>query len=82
MHKILSILAVAVAAAIVAPAPSQAARYYRASSNTPAELSAGAAGYWTNPAGAELAAGAVTGTVVGLGVSEGWWGATAAPYSP
>jgi hypothetical protein len=28
--------------------------------------------------GAEVGAGVVGGTVVGLGVSEGWWGATAA----
>lgn len=79
MRKALSILAVAIAAAIAAPATSHAARYhYRASANTPAELSAGAAGYRFNPVPGEVTAGVVTGTVVGLGVSEGWWGATAA----
>ena len=34
--------------------------------------------YENNAAGAELATGAVVGAVVGLGVSQGWWGATVA----
>lgn len=34
--------------------------------------------YPSTAAPAAVSAGAVTGTVIGLGVSEGWWGATAA----
>jgi hypothetical protein len=34
--------------------------------------------YPNTAAPAAVGAGAVTGTVIGLGVSEGWWGATAA----
>jgi hypothetical protein len=62
MRKVLSILAVAAATAVAVPASTQAASYVRANGGT----------------GAETAAGVATGTAIGLGVSEGWWGTTAA----
>lgn len=56
-------LMIAAAAAALASAPALAAEPY----------------YDYNPAApAEVTTGAVTGTVVGVGVSEGWFGATAA----
>ncbi len=61
MRKLLCALSLAAAAALMAP-------------------TAQAAGYYANPAydrdAAAATAGVVGGTVVGLGVSEGWWGAT------
>jgi hypothetical protein len=40
---------------------------------------AASAQYYDNRHAATVGAGAVTGTVVGLGLSEGWWGHTALP---
>jgi len=66
MRKVLCVLSLAAAAALTA-STAQAARYYP----YPAYP-------YANRDAAELGAGAVGGTVAGLGVSEGWWGATAA----
>jgi hypothetical protein len=63
MRKALTIVAVAAAAAIGTSAVTQAAPYDQ--SNT--AVAPGAVG-----------AGVATGTIIGLGVAEGWWGATAA----
>jgi len=63
MRKVLSILMVAAAAAIGTPAVTQAAPYDQPN---------------TTAAPGAVGAGVATGTVIGLGVAEGWWGATAA----
>lgn len=64
MRKRLAVLAVATAAAIAVPATSQAARYFYPQPNAVAPAAVGT--------------GVVTGTVIGLGVAEGWWGSTVA----
>ncbi|HEX5508869.1 MAG TPA: hypothetical protein VFX37_10235 [Pseudolabrys sp.] len=63
MRKIVPILAVAAAAVVATPALAQRYRDYH--DRYPAQA-------------AEVGAGVVTGTVVGLGFSEGWWGPTVA----
>ncbi len=71
MRKIIPMLAVCAAAAAVAtPAFAQPPRYYNDYAAQPVD------GYAAQPV--EVGAGAVTGTVVGLGFSEGWWGPTVA----
>ena len=75
MRKALTVLTLAATA--VAATSAQAARYVRQPANAyaPAQVYV----YNTNPAApAEATTGVVAGTVVGLGVAEGWWGATAA----
>ncbi|HET7847972.1 MAG TPA: hypothetical protein VFL51_02820 [Pseudolabrys sp.] len=63
MRKIIPMLAVAAAAAVATPALAQPDHYRDY-------------GYAARPA--VVGAGVVTGTVVGLGFSEGWWGPTVA----
>jgi hypothetical protein len=67
MRRIFCVLSLAAAAALSA-STAQAAYYYP----YPAY----------NKKSAELAAGAVGGTIAGVGVSQGWWGAAAAAALP